>query len=76
MSHQLQPLHKRLTRNQSDRRDRKIEARRIVAAQLTGRINDLGGYTVQFVYRGFWQRLRWLILGERRPKQTQNTEGK
>jgi len=72
MSHKLQPLNRRLNRNQADKRQNKIEARRIVAAQLTGQVNMVGAYVYQFVHRGFFGRLKWVLFGESQPKQEAN----
>jgi len=73
MSHKLQPLNRRLNRNQADKRQRKIEARRIVAAQLQGQMRTVGMYTYSFIHRGFFSRLKWLLFGESTPSQQGET---
>jgi hypothetical protein len=60
---QLKPLEERMNQHQLEQRDRKIAARRIVAAQLQGQINRVGQYAVGFAQQGLWGRLRWLLLG-------------
>ena len=57
MSHKLQSLNRRLNRNQSDKRQMKIEARRIVAAQLQGQMRSIGMYTYAHIHKGFFARL-------------------
>ena len=49
--------------HQQQRREQKIVARRIVAAQLQGQINLVAQYTAVFIHAGFWARLRWLLFG-------------
>ena len=59
----LKSLEDRMNQHQLDKRDKKIVARRIVAAQLQGQINLVGNFAANFVNMGFWSRLRWLLFG-------------
>ena len=60
---QLKSLEDRMNQHRLDKRERKIRARSIVAAQLTGQINLVQQQTISFFMMGSWARLRWLILG-------------
>ena len=62
---QLKPLENRMNQHQLDKRERKIRARSIVAAQLTGQINLAHARTTAFFMMGPWGRFRWLLLGGR-----------
>lgn len=74
MSSKLQPFNRRVTRPQADRRQRKREARRLVAAQLQGQIRLSNMYLFSFLHRGFLARLKWLVFGEPMPKQQPSQE--
>ena len=52
-----------------DRRNRKIEARRLMAASLQGQMQVVAMYSFNFVHRSFLKRLRWLLFGEPMPTQ-------
>ena len=69
---QLQPLKERMNMHQQQRREQKIAARRIVAAQLQGQINLVAQYTAIFVHAGFWARLRWLFFGAKKGQKQNN----
>lgn len=49
--------------NQLAKRDEKTRARAVVAAQLTGQLNQMAGALGGFIHLSFWGRLRWFILG-------------
>ena len=60
----LAPLADRLNANQAAKREMKIAARRVVAAQLQGQINVIGQLTTMFQRLGFFRRVWWLLTGK------------
>lgn len=65
---QLEPLSKRLSAHQQQKRAIKIGARRLVAEQLSRENAITRGFIAGFVQMGFWARLRWLFFGLPRPR--------
>lgn len=61
-SQQLKPLKARLTIEQQQRRDDRIAAR-VASRNLVNNVNILGTVTMAHLRRGFWGRLKWLVLG-------------
>lgn len=60
---QLNSLARRRNNNQLAKREDKMQARRTVAAQLTGQQRLMWQLFQEFVQAGVWTRMRWMILG-------------
>ena len=60
---QLAPIKRRLNKHQQEKRVNKINARRTVADYLIHQNVQVVGVIRNLLDRGFWGRVKWVILG-------------